>query len=162
MKPAVARLAITTFLFAGWMGYLGFQVATRPRTSAGKPLVLSQPQILASQIDVIATVSDIGGKDVLITQVLYPQGAALKSGDTIQVVNIRECGPPQRDREGDVKDWNGPGDYLLPLRPLGGNNRYEVAPIPPSPGFYTGEPRPRIYPAVEAALTQYRHIDKPR
>jgi hypothetical protein len=161
MKPAVTRLFITAALFIAWMGYLGFQVVTRPQTATGAPLVLSRPQILGSQIDVIASVPDEKGEEVTIKEVLYPANAPLKPGDTIHVTNIRDCAALRTVGEKPAKDWAGPGDYLLPLRPLPGKNKYEVAPIPPSPGFFTADPRPRIYPANEAALAQYRHIAKP-
>jgi hypothetical protein len=158
MKPVVFRLILTSAMFIAWMGYLGFQVATRPQTATGAPLVLSRPQILASHIDVIAMVPDESGEKIEIIEVLYPEEATLKPGDTIDVINIRDCVQPRGDSEKLAKDWTGPGHYLLPLRHMGTNNRYEVAAIPPSPGFY--QPRPRIYPANEAALAQYRHIAK--
>jgi hypothetical protein len=160
MKPAVTRLVLTATLFLAWMGYLGFQVLTRPQTATGAPLVLSRPQILASQIDVIATVPEENGEEVTVKEVLYPAEASLKAGDVIHVTNIRDCVALRNVGEKPVKDWTGPRDYLLPLRPLPGKNKYEVAPIPPSPGFFTADPRPRIYPANEAALAQYRHIAK--
>ena len=40
MKPAAFRLVLTLGLFLGWLGYLGYLVATRPLTPAGTPLVL--------------------------------------------------------------------------------------------------------------------------
>jgi hypothetical protein len=159
MKPKVFRLILAVILFLGWMGYLGFQVVTRPQTAAGAPLVVSRPQILASQIDVVANVPDENGEKVEITEVLYPGSSALKPGDTIHVTNIRDCMPPRGEGEKPARDWTDPGKYLLPLRATGEKNTYEVAPIPPSPGFY--QPRPRIYPANEAALAQYKHIAKP-
>jgi hypothetical protein len=161
MKPAVFRLILTATLFLAWMAYLGFQVVTRPQTATGAPLVLSRPQILASQMDVVAEVPDQAGEEVTIVKVLYPENTALKEGDAIQVTNIRDCAPIRAGGQKAGKDWTGPGQYLLPLRPLAGKNRYEVAPIPPSPGFIPNQPRPRIYPATEAALAQYKHIAKP-
>ncbi len=169
MKPAVARLILTSALFAGWMGYLGFQVLTRPRMTkdlAGRPLVLSRPQILASRIDVVAEVNDTSG-EATVTEVLYPGNTTLKPGDKIEVINIGECRPPRLRGDGEKTsdDWTGPGSYLLPLRPLAGKSKYEVVPIPQSPGFPAPtsleEPPPRIYPASPDALAEYRHIPKP-
>ena len=51
MRPAVVRLLVAALLFAGWLGYLIYLVATTPRTPAGAPLVLSRPQILVSDFD---------------------------------------------------------------------------------------------------------------
>jgi hypothetical protein len=162
MKPAVVRLVLALALFIGWMGYLTFQVVDRPRTATGSPLVLSRPQILASKIDVIAEVPDKSGA-ATIKEVLYPDNSSLKPGDKIQVTNIGECRPPlSRDDGQSSSDFTGPGLYLLPLRPLSDSNKYEVQPIPQSPGFSTGlnDPPPRIYPAKPEALAQYRHIAK--
>jgi hypothetical protein len=57
-------------------------------------------------------------------------------------------------------DVSGPGLYLVPLRRSpehkGG---YEVAPVPPSPGFNAD--LVRVYPATPEALAQYRRVEKP-
>ncbi len=159
MKPVVFRLVLTAALFIAWMGYLGFQVATRPQTATGAPLVLSRPQILTSQIDVIAYVPDEDGAKVDVKEVLYQEMGSLKPGDVIHVTNIRHCLQPLGGGQKPAKDWTGPGLYLLPLRPLAEKNTYEIALIPPSPGF--DQPLPRLYPASEAARAQYRHIAKP-
>ena len=50
MKFAAVRLAVAAVLFVGWIGYLGFLVRTTRH-----PIVLSRPQFLVSQKDVIAT-----------------------------------------------------------------------------------------------------------
>jgi hypothetical protein len=54
MRPAVGRLLIALVLFVGWLGYLGYLVLTRPLTTDSQPLVLSRPQALVSELDVVA------------------------------------------------------------------------------------------------------------
>ena len=164
MKPSVFRLILTSALFAGWLGYLGFQVATRPHTATGQPLVLSHPQILASEIDVIADVPDKSGK-VEIIEVLYPANTTLKAGDVIHVSNIGLCAAPPRglDAGPPPPDWQGPGPYLLPLPPCRKRTNTRCAPIPPSPGFYLlipMEPPSRIYPDSPQTRAQYHQIAK--
>ena len=61
MTAPVARLALTVTLFLGWIGYLAYQVATRPTVPPGQPLdglalVVSRPQVEASEVDVVAKV----------------------------------------------------------------------------------------------------------
>ena len=99
MRAQVARLALTATLFLGWLGYLSYQVATRPViATTGQPLVLSRPQLLASELDVIAEVEDTrSGPDTkekyeaTVVEVLYPpEGAPVKKGDRIQVTNIAD------------------------------------------------------------------------
>ena len=50
MWVATATLAVTALLFASWLGYLGYLVATRPLTDGHYPLVVSHPQIMNSQV----------------------------------------------------------------------------------------------------------------
>jgi hypothetical protein len=167
MNLAVARLVLTSVLFIGWLGYLGFQVATRPTTAGNRQLVVSHPQILASRIDVVANVpSEVGEVEVTVERVLYPEeNSPVKVGDKITVTNIHQCqAPPQVDDRHPPHDWTGPGSYLLPVRPTA-DKKYEVAPIPPSPGFPGQNPDGgswvRLYPATPEALAQYHTIKKP-
>jgi hypothetical protein len=159
MRPAAARLLLVSALLAGWLVYLGYLVLTRPVTAAGWPLVVSRPQILTSQIDIVAEIGKEG--EVKIEEVLWPENAPLKKDDQIKVERIDECHPmPRRADEAPPKDFSGPGRYLVPLR-VTRPGKYEVAPIPPSPGFHgMGEPV-RIYPATSEALAQYRQVQKP-
>jgi hypothetical protein len=178
----LARLVLVSGLFVGWLGYLGFLVATRPviepgwsqllPREPGWPLVLSRPQILASDEVVIATLPDRpdrgegahGGErrswlPVVVVEVLSPRGSTLKPGDTIQVAPLEDCHPLPRLR-GQVPpdDWTGKGDYLLPLkRARGQPGPFKVTAIPPSPGFDTSDVY-RIYPKTPEALAQYRRI----
>jgi hypothetical protein len=165
MSTAAWRLLLCAVLFVGWLAYLGYQVVTRPHYADGRPLVVSRPQVLVSQVDVIADVPDTDGT-VTVREVLWPEDAPVKAGDRIKVTNLEECRPSPRPGETGQPpaDFSGPGAYLLPLR-KGEKDTYEVAPIPPSPGFNLSEVLdggpPRIYPATHAALAQYRTIAKP-
>jgi hypothetical protein len=160
MTLRAARLVLVSALFAGWLGYLGLLVLTRPVTAAGWPLVVSRPQILTSQIDVVAEIDDPGG-DVVVEEVLWPEKAPLKKGDRVRVGRVEECRPMER-RAGEPtpKDFSGPGRYLVPLRQLA-PGKYEVAPVPPSPGFQGANEPVRIYPATPESLAQYREVRKP-
>ena len=182
MRLASARLLVTGVLFLGWMAYLAYQVATLPRADdhsllssfwpgqdAPTPLVLSRPQVLTSPLDVVAEVPEGRGEvEVTVKEVLYPyEDSPVHEGDKVLVTNVEDCRVPVH-REERVA-WTGPGLYLLPLRkaetpPARGKDkdatpRYEVVPIPPSPGYPSGPPR--IYPATAEALAQYREIAKP-
>jgi hypothetical protein len=169
MRPAVVRLLVAALLFAGWLGYLIYLVATLPRTPAGTPLVLSRPQILVSDLDVVAEVK--GLKDpIKIVEVLYPASEKGLEGKEITVTNLKDCKPlPRAEQKAEVKeDYAGPGQYLLPLRKVGDGPDYEVTPTPASPGYPPSGMRlgpPRIYPLLterlkEQALAQYRQILK--
>jgi hypothetical protein len=155
------RLALTVTLFAAWLGYLGFQVVTRPRTAFGQPLVVSRPQVLASEIDVVADVPDLDGQ-VTVVEVLYPaEKSGLKAGDKIQVSNVGECAPPPRgaDVPPPFLDWSGPGRYVLPLRGRAADGSYRVARVPPSPGFDAEALRfeqGRLYPDGPAMEQAFR------
>jgi hypothetical protein len=162
MKLAVIRLVLALVLFAGWIGYLGYQVWTRPRTKkddiTSAPLVLSRPQILGSEVDIIGDVpAESNQVTVTVAEVLSPPNSSLKPGDKIQVLNTEladsEKQPPLY--------WSGPGRYLLLLRMLSDKKKYELAAIPPSPGFpFSGalEPPVRLYPDTPAVRAQYNQI----
>jgi hypothetical protein len=155
MRPAVVRLLVAALLFAGWLGYLIYLVATTPRTPAGTPLVLSRPQILVSDFDIVGEVEGID-KPVTVVTVLYPDAEKGQEGKEIKVTNLKECKPLPRPEQkaGQVpEDYSGPGLYLLPLRKVGDGPDYEVTPTPASPGYPPGGMK-------EQALAQYRQILK--
>lgn len=165
MTPAVFRLLLAAVLFVAWLGYLGYLIATRPVTAAGAPLVLSRPQIMTSEIDIVAEIDDLNGQ-VTVRQVLYPADAPVKAGDRLTVHRLADArGPVRYTGHVPPPDWSADVRlYLVPLRAsLFDKGRYEVAAVPPSPGFHLGrEPLLRIYPATGEALAQYRRIAKPR
>jgi hypothetical protein len=178
MKPTVARLLIAAALFLGWLGYLGYLVVCRPHTPSdlrgafeGRYLTLSRPQFLVSALDVVAEVSGDKGEKVVVKEVLFPKtNPPVKVGEEIQVQRIDLCRAvpePLAKNTTPPLDYVGPGAYLLPLQAPDRDHprRFEVVPTPPSPGF----PRdsrgieigpPRIYPASEELLAEYRQIAK--
>jgi hypothetical protein len=178
MKPVAARLILTTALFLGWLGYLTYLVVCRPHSPGdlrgafeGRPLTLSRPQFLVSTLDVIAEVSGDKGEKIVVKEVLFPKSdAAVKPDESIQVDRIDQCRPiadPLAKNANPAPDYTGPGRYLLPLQVVDPNNprRFEVVPTPPSPGFPLSQGvnvgPPRIYPASEEMLAEYREIAKP-
>lgn len=162
MKPSVLAFAFPLALFAAWMGYLGWLVANRPLQAPGYPLVLSQPQILTSPIDIIGEIEDAEEgmpASVKVVEVLFGEGPQI--GDTIQVDGVFDCRPVKRGEHEVPKDWNGAGLYLVPLGPLDKKTgRYEVAPVPLSPGFREPGLR-RIYRDSHEIRAQYAKIAKP-
>ncbi|HTU18963.1 MAG TPA: hypothetical protein VMG10_12960 [Gemmataceae bacterium] len=179
MKPRAARLILTVALFLGWLGYLGYLVVCRPHTPGGlrgafegRPLTLSRPQMLVSTLDVVAEVSGDKGEKVVVKEVLFPNpsDAPVKKGETIHVELIDQCHPlpdPLAKDANPPPDYTGPGDYLLPLQAVGSkeDRRFQVVPTPPSPGFFSAPHvsvgPPRIYPATDEMLAEYRSIAKP-
>jgi hypothetical protein len=147
MKAASLRLGIATLLFASWLGFLAYLALT-----ASKPIVLSRPQFLLSQLDVIAQVEESNGTPITVSvrSVHWPQDPQAKQleGKPIHVTNLRDC----------LENWQGSGVYILPLVKMGAAE-YRVAPQPPSPGFPQG--RPRVYPATPETLKQLDSIQKP-
>src|SRR5262245_26736807 len=143
-KLAVVRLVVAATLFAGWIGWLVYLAAAKSR-----PVVLSRPQLLISDLDVIAQVDDPNEK-VIVKEVYAwrQEGDPPTVGTALKVSNLDKCRRLPRDNENAdaiPPDWQGPGLYILPLREV--NGHYEVAPIPPSPGFSPAPipGPPRIY-----------------
>lgn len=177
MKLRAARLILTAALFLGWLGYLGYLVVCRPHTPgglrgafAGRPLTLSRPQILVSTLDIVAKVSGDKGEKVVVEKILHPElNYPVKIGEEIHVENIDRCQPlpdPLAKDANPPPDYSGPGLYLLPLQAVGAKEeyRYQIVPTPPSPGFFSSPNvsvgPPRIYPATDAMLAEYREIAK--
>jgi hypothetical protein len=176
VKPPAIRLLLTAVLFAGWLGYLTYLVLCRPHAPGGlvgafegRPVTLSRPQFLVSMLDVVAKLEDEKGETIVIKEVLYPkEGAAVQTGQTIRVENIKDCRPlpDPESKASPPPDYTGPGEYLLPLQfhEKNGKKRFEVVPIPPSPGFppqhNDSAGPPRIYPYNESIEAEYRQIAK--
>src|SRR5262245_2068482 len=135
-------------LFAAWIGYLAHLAATTTR-----PIVLSRPQFLVAQLDVVADIkaNDDGGPEprVVVRSVLYPVDgpAPVPPGVQFDVTNLAHLS----HHEG----WQGPGEYILPLV-KDAEGKYRLAPIPRSPGF-PGD-APRIYRITPETLAQHRQI----
>jgi hypothetical protein len=173
-KPSAWPAVVTGLLFVGWIGYLLYLVLDLQHGPGGAPVVLSRPQFLVSELDVVAHLDDDSGKAV-IEKVLSSKLAENSElvGTTIFLTNLSDCKPfarePQKDSDVPA-DFTGPGSYILPLRSApqaaaGRSPSYEVVPTPPSPG-YTGYRKnragpARIYPANKETLAQYHRIPKP-
>jgi hypothetical protein len=171
MKPLVARFLLTVVLFVGWLGFLAYQVATRPVLPDDQPLVLSRPQILTSEVDILAELpapppdaEPDGSTKVKVKKVLY--GSAVTEGQEIKILNLHECQALVPRGVTVPRDWSKAGEYLIPLvaQKSAGKDTFLVAPIPPSPGYgalgFRLDVR-RIYPATAEALAQYHSIAKP-
>lgn len=144
-------LVVAALLFAGWMAWLGYLALTTTR-----PEVLSRPQFLASEVDVIAEVTgdtEAANATVTVKEVLWHAGD-VKNPPALEaplvIVNLPRVVP--------ADGWTGPGLYLLPLsRDMVGNG-FRVAPVLHSPGLARSHDRPRIYHWTNPAREQYRQI----
>ena len=133
MKSNRLRLFLSLFLFLSWIGYLGLLVASTTRGQDGKPIRLSQPQFLTSSLDLVVTIDPLGnnvGNPVLIENL-----------DFSEIKNT------------EFKSW------LVPLISKDRGKTFEIASLPPSPGFSGGTTK--IYPALTGVLKQYKKIAKP-
>lgn len=156
MKAVKGRFVLCLVVFLAWLGYLGYLVAERAQEGA---VILSRPQFLVSDLDVIATARS-GSDTVTISEVLYPDTAAARqlTSQSIHVSNLDQCRLPG-DRTKTVPDLQAEGPYLLALQNPGPDEKdYRVAVTPPSPGFPRGTPR--AYPATRGVVAQYRQIQK--
>jgi hypothetical protein len=149
MDRRKALLAVTAVLFVGWMAYLIHLALTHRH-----PIVISRPQILVSQIVVVAHVEgeDTPKDDVKIEQILFSgkESPGIRIGDTIRVANLKQG----------TKNWAGAGDYLLPLEKS--DDAYLVTLIPRSPGFMPAgaNAQPLIYRWTSEIEEQYKQIPK--
>jgi hypothetical protein len=139
-RPALFLLALAALIFFSWIGWLAYLAIKTHNTG-----VLSQPQLLVSDLVVSAQI-DVLDRAVTIEEVIYPlQEAARWNGNTIQVVNLKEC-----------QGWGRPGRYFLLLNRNFDGQGFRVAPIPPSPG-YAGD-APRIYPHTPSTEVQLKEM----
>ena len=156
MKPVAWRLAVTAALFLGWVGYLAYlALFTR------NPVVLSRPQFLVSELDVIAIRQD--DDTFVIQEVLWPsERKAEWEGKTVVVENLGQCQTFAKDRWQTLPPPAGQR-VLMPLQT--GGNEGGRGPHPAFARISPGRPSPcrppRIYPADPAVLSQYHSIPKP-
>jgi hypothetical protein len=120
-KPRLWPAIVTGVLFFCWLAYLIFLVFTLPHAPGGGPVILSRPQFLVSDLDIVAQIEGPDGP-VVIREVFYPKKGAPQPGQRILVTNLAECGPYKHSREGGkpekvLADYTGPGLYILALRP---------------------------------------------
>ncbi|HZT79181.1 MAG TPA: hypothetical protein VFA26_03095 [Gemmataceae bacterium] len=158
MKAARIRLIVAAGLFVLWMGYLIHLAYTAHQQRA----VLSAPQFLVSEDDVVAEVTD-PKEPVKVVEVLYPEADKERlKGQSLRVENLADCRVAQ-PQTADAKEAPPPGEvppgrYLLPLVNVHDGKAW-VALIPPSPGFPPG--KPLIYPDSENAREQALRMRKP-
>jgi hypothetical protein len=143
------RLAIVVVAFLLWLGYLAFLAATKAH-----PVVLSRPQLLSSNLVVIAELT--GGSrrpeaTAIVQDVVRSDDAAAKPavGAKLPVKDLDQVGPSE--------GWDGPGPYILALtRRVDGS--FPVTRIPPSPGY--AAQAVRIYRATPEARRQLDQIER--
>jgi hypothetical protein len=166
-----ARLTLvaTAVLFFGWLGWLAYLVATRP-------VILLRTQVLVADAVVIAQVDDLDRPVTVreITRARSPQESEALLAQPIHITNLSKC----------QADWQGPGEYILPLLfnpeavafevagPSGYNESEQkewrqktVVVHSRTPGFqpFTDDKRwttrpPRIYPVNSQTRAQLRSI----
>ncbi|HVS34525.1 MAG TPA: hypothetical protein VMS17_03020 [Gemmataceae bacterium] len=159
MKFAVMRLAAAAALFVGWIGYLGFLAAT-----TRNPIVLSRPQVLVSQRDVIATYK--GGNEFTIDEVLYPNDAEPEKGKTLVVNNWDKCETFTQQNGWRTAQASEGAQYLLPLQTTAdakadhGEDR-DVMDVVATPTTAALAGPPRIYPDSPEVRRQYQALAKP-
>jgi hypothetical protein len=61
MRPAVSRFVFFAILYAIWIGYLAYLVVGLPTWTNGLSPILSRPQILVSDFDVVGTIDSTPG-----------------------------------------------------------------------------------------------------
>jgi hypothetical protein len=142
LTGARVRLALAVFAFFAWIGYLAFLALT-----VSRPTVVSRPQLLSAQLDVVAVIEakEEGSPDprVVIDEQLWSVDELVKpTTKSVSVINL-----PQ------ATGWEGPGRYLLPLVQRG--EAYSIAPVALSPG-YGGRNDLRIYKVTDDVLRQER------
>jgi hypothetical protein len=121
------RLTVSAILFVAWLLYLLSLVIVSRHT-----IVLSRPQFLVADLTAIAEVSDDNGKPSPKVKVhpfasRDPDDEKL-DGQTIAIANL-----PDAAEQG----YAGPGSYILPLRKRLTKDglRFEIVPVPSSPGY---------------------------
>ncbi len=147
------RLAILAAgLFLAWIGWLAYLAIT-----AARPVVLSRPQFLVSDLDVIAQVEETKtgpNQKATVKEVYWPlRDRPISVDQTILVTNLEAC-----------TGWQGPGRYILALHH--GTEGNEVVAPGKSPGFPPASPefgqtvaRPRIYPVTDETIRQLEAIE---
>ena len=143
-----ARIAVAALLLVAWLGYLFVLVAM-----SRDPVILSRPQILVSNLCVLAKIDEHeGGPNprVHVTRVLWAAGddKQLEGRELLLEDLVDVC---------KEQGWAGANDYLIPLsaRKIGQEVVYEVTPLPQMPGFKPMPTEQRIYRATDDALRQF-------
>jgi hypothetical protein len=148
---ARVRLILAVGLAALWTGWLAYEAWT-----AGRPVVVSHPQLLLAPVVVEAEVGPGEGpsREVKVVAVYRGQSLLGVPGDTHET-----NGPVVRVTNlGEAAGLAGPGRYILALYQEGDGAKatYEVVPIPASPGFpaLAHGPRAVVYPVTASTRLQ--------
>jgi hypothetical protein len=146
-NPQVRRLIVAAGLFVAWISILALLAAT-----SSQPVVLSRPQFLVSNLDVIVQIDgndkNEPSREVTVIELHWPQNEkAVWEGRKITVMNLSQCA-----------GWEGPGLYILPLEKKG--DSFVVAWPAPSPGFEPSKAKPHIYRETPETLRQLKAIKK--
>jgi hypothetical protein len=141
-----ARVVVSGLLFVAWLSYLGYLVAVTRDT-----IVLSRPQIIVSNLCVLAKLEERNGRpapEAQVTRVLWSaDDAKALQGQTLTVADLAKV-----DKD---SGWSGPGEYLLPLTK---ETSYEVTPLPRAPEFPARQHDIRIYRATDDVLRQFHEL----
>jgi hypothetical protein len=142
-----ARAVVAAVLFIGWLCFLVYLVS---RTD--ELVVVSRPQVLVSDVVVVAEVRDQAGQpdaNVTVKRVLFklPKDARL-AGTQITLAELPEVGA--------AYGYTGAGDYVLAL--VHAEDGYRLTPLPTVPGFVPFPGEVRIYRATPDALAQVREV----
>jgi hypothetical protein len=137
MNAARWRLVVAAAGFLGWIGWLTYLAATTTH-----PLVLSRPQFLQADLWVIAKVDgdqDRPAGEAEVVEVFWSRDNKGRKLKHIGVSNLPELG----NRNG----WQGPGQYILPLKKVEGTagESFAIVPIRRSPGYQGRSFQVRIY-----------------
>lgn len=148
-----ARLAVAAVLFVGWLGIL-LMLVLKTRD----PVILSRPQLLVSNVVIVAQVQDRQGADATVTvkEILWSADTddALAVGEAIEVQNLT----------GTPSGWQGAQQYILPLikSKSATGVSYQLTPLPIVPGYHPkADPDVRdvrVYPVTADALAQWREL----
>src|ERR1700730_2201350 len=86
-------LLITSVPFLVWMGYLGFLAVSHGHWKEDlTERVLSRPQFLLSQLDVIGHLDSVDDKQIKVTRIVNNlTGRDLDPSTEIRVRNLKEC-----------------------------------------------------------------------
>lgn len=123
-----ARLVVSAALFLAWIAFLAYLVAVTRH-----PIILSRPQILVSDLCVLADVDEQDSQqtsEVHVVEVLWASDNDKSlEGQLLVLSDLADLGQAQ--------GWAGKGRYLLPLtkRKLEKQSTYELTPMPLMPGF---------------------------
>lgn len=159
-------LVVTATALLLWIGYLAFLAYT-----ASRPIVLSGPQILASNLIIIAQLTgnvDHPDQAATVVEVVWAGDQAVEPAAKakITVGDLKEIYAADAGAGQPNRCWRGAGQYILPLTSAG-KGAFRITLIPSSPGYppprRPGHPPPeadrlRIYPVTPNTREELQRI----